>query len=143
MVGSHDSGNPHSREHGLLLFLSPELTLGIARLQVKKELGRSYAGLLALTEGLFKLGAIPEDVYRALTERYSQPLVQERKKVTQKDLEARAQVQQLERQFSDVLNQWTTISSKAREAWIKRARAHPEVPNSRLVVGLANGSDKP
>ena len=62
------------KAHGLLLYLPPSLYLALIRLQADKGLGRSFAGLLALTEGLYRLGYLEEKEYIRLYERYTTPL---------------------------------------------------------------------
>ena len=62
------------REHGVLIYLSPELYLGFVKLQADKSLGRSYAGLNAFTRGLFEMGYISEEVYEKHMRRYNVPL---------------------------------------------------------------------
>jgi len=52
-----------STQHGLPLYLSAELNMGLVDLQHKKRLGRSYAGLLALVEGLYQFDCITQEVY--------------------------------------------------------------------------------
>lgn len=130
------------REHGLMLYLGKDAYLGFIKLQADKGLGRSFAGQLAFIEGLFRLGYFNKEAYERLTERYSEALVDEPRQLTKEELQAKTQLQQLEGQFSEVKSQWEKISKKSQDFWLKKARAHPEVANSRLVISKANGSDE-
>ena len=65
----------NKREHGLLLFLNPTLTLSLVKLQADRNLGRSYAGLLALAEGLYQLGYLDKANHDQVAEKYSIPLI--------------------------------------------------------------------
>ena len=42
------------KEHGLLLYLPPELHLALIKFEAEHEIGRSYAGLLLLTKQLYQ-----------------------------------------------------------------------------------------
>ena len=75
-----------SKGHGLLLFLSPELQHGHAKLMADKCLGRPYAGLLAFTEGLYHMGYISQTTYQAHCQKYGAKLYNEESKPVTKDL---------------------------------------------------------
>lgn len=62
------------REHGLMLYLGPQLYSAFIRLQADKDLGRSYAGLLAFVEGLHELGYLSDKDYAVAVKRYNQPM---------------------------------------------------------------------
>lgn len=74
MVGTSTSGNRDPKDYGLLLFLPPEGVLALAKLQYELGLGRSYAGLLALHKGFHDFGAINDEQWAMLEERYSKKL---------------------------------------------------------------------
>lgn len=59
------------REHGVMLYLDKTLYKAFIRLQADKELGRSYAGLLAFVEGLFRLGYLSKEEYEKYVQKYS------------------------------------------------------------------------
>jgi len=65
------------KEHGVMLYLTKELYKGFIKLQADKGLGRSFAGLLPFTEGLYRLGYISEEVYEQHLRKYSKPLGEE------------------------------------------------------------------
>jgi len=56
------------------LYISRELYFALIKLQADKGLGRSFAGLLALTEGLYRLGYLPREAYEEFVIKYMQPL---------------------------------------------------------------------
>ena len=66
------------KEHGVLIYLSKDLYIGFIKLQADKRLGRSYAGLLPFTEGLFRMGYISKEVYEEHIKKYSEPLESEK-----------------------------------------------------------------
>ena len=69
----------------MILFLDAEFCHALAKLQADKCLGRSYAGLMAFTEGLFSLGYLSKESYEAHVERYSEPLYSEASKPKPKE----------------------------------------------------------
>jgi len=62
------------KEHGVMLFLDKILYTAFIKLQADKGLGRSFAGLLPFTEGLYHLGYLSKEDYEAHIEKYSIPL---------------------------------------------------------------------
>jgi len=131
------------REHGLPLYLSSELNMGLVDLQHKKRLGRSYAGLLALTEGLYSLGCISQEVYEKFKIKYSDPLVQKKaESLTKEQIEREKRLKDIETQFSNVIKQWNTMTEKSRQHYIKKAKKYETViSNAKLVLALANGEN--
>ena len=93
------------KEHGVLIYLSKELYNGFIKLQADKSLGRSFAGLLPFTEGLFRLGYISKEVYEKHVHKYSKPLedpiilTKERKKEKQN-------IEKMDAYFRNILVQW-------------------------------------
>ena len=108
MTGTSKSGNRFDKEYGLLLFLKPELLLGLAKIQVLKEVGRSYAGLLALTVGFHELGAIDDETFAVFEKKYSEKLVREQpqKPLTPVELLENQKLQSKDRYFLSVIGQW-------------------------------------
>jgi len=124
------------REHGVMLFLSKDLYLGFIKLQAEKELGRSYAGLLPFTEGLFKLGYISKEVYEIHKRKYSQTLTEDKLPALVK-LENKAKHDELVKQFSNVLEQWSTLKSKSKVYWTKKAQEHAgTIPTAKMILDL-------
>ena len=74
------------REHGVMLFLDGELYHAFSKLQADKCLGRSFAGLRIFTEGVYILGYISKDCYKAHVEKYEEPLYREESKPSPKEL---------------------------------------------------------
>ena len=128
------------KEHGLMLYLSPELTIALVKLQAERELGRSYAGLLAFVEGMNYLGLLSKEDYVRLKTRYSSGLIKE-KPLTLDELKAKRQLEEEDRLFSMVLDQWAEHPDKKwREDWITRAKQWKDkLKSAELVVALANG----
>ncbi len=69
-----------------MLFLDGELYHAFSKLQADKCLGRSFAGLRAFTEGIYRLGYISERSYQAHVEKYEVPLFEEESKPSPKEL---------------------------------------------------------
>lgn len=126
------------REHGVMLFLSPELYLGFIKLQADKGLGRSYAGLLPFVEGLYSMGYISKEVYEESVKRYSKPLVSEKSKpLTIKQMKEQKRAEQLNKTLGMIVDQWALHPSKEwRRRWIRTAEEHSELPNAKLVLAL-------
>jgi hypothetical protein len=131
-------GREGFKEHGILLYLSPALYIGFTRLQADKGLGRSYAGLLAFTEGLHSIGYLNEDDYLTHIKRYSQKLTEQKQESTlQQSKEKEARIK-LEQQFSDVIKQWATMKESSRKYYVKKALENKDkIPNAKLVLALA------
>ena len=131
------------REHGLMLYLCPELQIAHVKLQAAKELGRSYAGLYAFTEGLYKLGFLEKPDYEMLCKKYSQGLSKEQP-LTMEQLQTKNEQEKMTKKFSMVLDQWSLhIDKKWRDHWIREAEAWKDkVPNAELVLALANEDNK-
>ena len=129
--------------HGLVLYLAPELVLSLAKLQTVKELGRSYAGLLALTEGFYQLGVLSDVDYEEAKARYSVSLLQKNKKPpTLKQLREKEELKRLEQHYSRVLEQWSTLNEKTKTIHEKKAAKDAKRVNAaKLVLDLASGSE--
>ena len=127
------------REHGLIMYLSPELYLGFIKLQADRGLGRSFAGLLCFVEGLFKMGYISENVYEAHRRRYSEPLVRkEIRPLTREEKQQERQLEELNKLLGMVIKQWNLHPSREwRDQWIQKAEDHPDLPNAKLILALA------
>jgi hypothetical protein len=127
------------REHGVRLYLDKVLYKAFIRLQADRGLGRSFAGLLPFTEGLYRLGFITQGDYEEHIRKYSQELV-EAKPLGLEQLKEQEKIRRLDKFYSEVLKQWPTLSEKTRRAHIARAKEVAEkVPNAKLVLALANG----
>jgi len=56
-----------SNDHYLPLMLNAKLKMALIKLQADRELGQSYAGLLALVEGLHSLKYLNDEDYHIYT----------------------------------------------------------------------------
>lgn len=126
------------REHGLLLYLKPEILSAFQKYQAARDLGRSYAGLQLLLKGLYDEGFFSKEKYEELSGSYSSTLAHP-EPPSPEQKEKQVQRNQLETQFQGVLTTglWK-LSEKARLYWIQKARENPEVPNARRILDLAN-----
>ncbi len=125
------------REHGLMLYLGPELYLGFIKLQADKELGRSYAGLLAFVEGMHSLGYLKDADYETLKTKYSQGLTKDQP-LTIKQLQTKSEQDKMTQAFKMVLDQWSLHTDpKWRNRWIREAEVWKDkVPQAKLVLDL-------
>ena len=129
-------GRSGFQEHYVRLFLDKELYVAFIKLQADKTLGRSYAGLLAFTEGLFHMGYINREVYETHVKKYSDKLVG-KKQLTLAETQEMEKNIQLARFFKAVAEQWETLSPEQRAAHLKRAlAAKAKVPEAELIVQL-------
>ncbi len=126
------------KEHGFLLYYTRELVIANVKLQAKKELGRSYAALLATTEGYYSLGFLAEEDYLKLKEKYSTPLIQDKKKPpTLKQIKAKEEKEKLNWTLGNVVDQWELHPSKDwRKKWTNIAQQHPELENAIRILAL-------
>jgi len=132
------------KEHGVMLYLDKILYKAFIKLQADKGLGRSYAGLLPFIEGLYCLGYLSKEDYEEHLRRYSQGLAEEPKPLTKVEVEEQKKLKDLEALFSRVIEQWTSLSEKAKQSHVKKARNYETViPNAKLVLALANGESIP
>jgi hypothetical protein len=128
------------KEHGLPLYLSPPLYLGLIKLQADKGLGKSYAGLLAFVEGLHKLGYLSDSDYEVHVKRYSRGLAeQENQPLPLERLNAKKELEKKAKIFSMVLDQWAEHPDiKWRQKWIAEAEKWKnKIPTAKLVLDLA------
>jgi hypothetical protein len=127
------------KEHGFLLYYPRELVLANVKLQAEKELGRAFSALLASTEGYYRLGFLSEDNYLKLKEKYSTPLIQERKKApTLKQIKAKEEKEKLNWTLGNVVEQWDIHPSNDwRKKWLNIAQRHPNLQNAIRVLALA------
>jgi len=105
------------KPHGVVVFLPPELYIGVVKLQADKELGKPYAVLLALNEGLYSLGYISKEAYEVYSKKYSEKLIKEEVKLPtpQEQLE----IARLSASFQNIIKNWNEVKNK--EFWIKKA----------------------
>lgn len=123
------------KEHGLLLYLSPDLYVAFIRLQGDRGLGRSYAGLLPFTEGLYRLGYLSKGAYEEHVKKYSKGLVEKQPSLA--ELKEQEEIRRLEKHYSEVLKQWPQLSERVRAVHREKAKEWAtKVKNARLVLEL-------
>lgn len=124
-----------------MLYLSRELYVGFIKLQADKGLGRSYAGLLPFTEGLYRLGYLDQNAYLSHVKKYSEKLVRDTdsKHLSKEQLNEQKVLEEKSRLFTMLLDQWDQHLSPAwRISWIKEAQKYQDkIPNAKLVLELA------
>lgn len=127
------------KPHGYLLYLGPELYMAVVQLQAALKLGRTFSALLPLTEGLHHMGYLSEENYEKLKAKYSVSLIEAYKKpLTLKQLQAKAEVERLEKHYSDVLAQWPQLNKKAKLTHLRNAEKHAkDVRAAKLILDLA------
>ena len=105
------------REHGLMLYLDKKLYSAFIRLQADRNLGRSYAGLLAFVEGMFHLGFISKEEYLEYSQKYSQKLDIEQIK----EKPVSPEIQQKQKEFVNILKQWDNAPEKSKNYYFAKA----------------------
>ena len=127
------------KTHSAVVFLAPELYLGIVKLQADREIGKPYAVLLAVTEGLYHLGYISKEAYEIYSKKYSEKLVKEKiKPLTPKE---ELEIQKLTASFKNIIKNWEL--TKQKEYWIQKAKwalktyGAKKVPAAKELLSLA------
>jgi hypothetical protein len=122
-------------EHGVLIYLDKDLYKAFIKLQADKGLGRSFAGLLPFTEGLYHLGYLSKAVYEEHVKKYSQALTDEQPSYA--DLKEKEEINRLEKHYSQVAEQWPQLSDSTKSFHKEQARQWaPKVKNAKLVLEL-------
>ena len=130
------------REHGVLLYLDKTLYKAFIRLQADRGLGRSYAGLLPFTEGLFRLGYLSSEDYEVHIRKYNQGLAEKPQPLSAQQLEKKRELEGKQKVFSMVLEQWNQHPSDWQARWVKEAKKWKDrVANAQLVLALANSGE--
>jgi hypothetical protein len=126
------------QDHCLRLYLDPELYMAHIKLQGDRGLGRSYAGLIAFTEGMYHLGFISKEVYEEHVRKYSEKLVAESKPLTPEQVQERQTLEQKNRFFKEALAQWAIHKDPAwREKILKQAEQWKDkLESARLIADL-------
>jgi len=130
-------GSKGFREHGLRIYLNVPLYKGFIKLQGDKELGRSYAGLLAFTIGLYELGYLSKSNFLRLKQKYNTPLDKEPQQLTLADTPKQNELNELNEDFGKVVAQWNFHPEQAwRDEWIKRAIQNGDLPNAKKLLAF-------
>jgi hypothetical protein len=129
---------------GYRLYLDRKLYLACVRLQADKKLSKSKAGLLALTEGLHSLGYLSDGDHEVYKAKYSISLDFKPLTPTQiKEQETKAnRDRQLNRHYKQVLEQWNTLSEKAKSSHLKRAEENKHLKYAKRVLELGKSNMK-
>ena len=126
------------KDHGVLLYMNSIMLSGYIKLQAKKDLNRSNAGLLLLAHGLFKEECISKDDYERLKTHYSKPLsqtVEPEIPLTQVERELQQKLKEKARQFKLVLEQWNLDHKMGwREVWLQEAEKYPQLPEAQAII---------
>jgi len=131
------------REHGVLLYLDKTLYKAFIRLQADRGLGRSYAGLLPFTEGLFRLGFLSSEDYEVHIRKYSEGIAEKPQPLPAQQLEEKKELERKQKVFSMVLEQWNQHPSSVwRAKWVRQAEKWKDrVANAQLVLALTNSGE--
>ena len=114
------------------VMLTAELEIALVKLQAKLEIGKAYAVLYGLVEGLFKLEYLSQDDYNLLMKRYSRKLVEVTKENRVKRQNSHVSVLALERQKEKrLLNEKDRLFKGQLDQWEQHPK--PEWRNKALV----------
>lgn len=119
------------KEHQVLMCLAAPLYRAFIRLQADRDLGRSYAALLPFVEGLYRMGYISQEVYEHYRSKYSKPLPVQ-KPLSQ--VHEQQRMRQLEKQFTQVAEQWDTLKPDSQAYWIKKAEENKTILEAQLIL---------
>lgn len=125
------------KEHGLMLYMDAEIQVALVQLRADKHLGRSYAGLLALTEGLHTLGYLNEEQYKTHRKKYTIPIDEKPKQLTLEESKKAEERKLLEKQFAQIIEQWDLHPDKTwREHWTRKAHEYGDLVNARKLLAF-------
>lgn len=125
------------KEHGVLIYLNNPLYMGFIKLQADKGLGRSFAGLLAFSTGLFQMGYISKGEYLRFKARYSTPLDKEPQQLTLPETPMQNELNKIDKMLGQALAQWDIHPDKKwRQTWIKKAIENGDLPNAKKLLVL-------
>jgi len=127
------------KPHGVVVFLPPELYLGIVKLQADKELGKPYACLLVITEGLYHMGYISKEAYEVYSRKYSDKLIKE--EVKSPTPQEQIEIAKLTASFKNIIRNWNDVKDK--EFWVRKAEkaikkyGESKIPQAKHILALA------
>lgn len=127
-----------SNDHYLPLLLNAKLKLALIKLQADRELGQSYAGLLALVEGLHSLNYLGDEDYLLYSKKYSRKLVEDQVVAQEMDPQAVRELESMTKLFKGVLADWSLQHSIGwKEGWVKRANNYASrIKAAQMIVDL-------
>lgn len=132
------------KEHGVMLYLSKDLYSGWIKLQAEKNLGRTFAGLLPFTEGLFRLGYISREIYELHLKKYSEPISDVEHKVLNPEQQREKQfLDDKERQLKGMLEVWDLehFTPNWHEKAIHEAKKYPDLASAKAILRKAREND--
>jgi len=136
-------GSKGFREHGLRLYLNLPLYKGLIKLQADKTLGRSHAGLLAFSRGLYELGYVSKAEFLRCQEKYSTPLDKEPQQLTLAETPKQNELNELDKMFNGVIAQWSLHpEQKWRDYWIRKAVENGDLPNAKRLLAFVEENKK-
>jgi hypothetical protein len=129
------------KEHGVMLYLSPEEYVAFIQYQATNKLGRAYAGKGIFNEGLKALNLIDETTYLKNKRKYSQNLIdaQSIKPLTLQELNAKKEHDGLVRAFGSVIEQWELPHGRPnwKEEWLAKAEKYKDtIPQAKKLLDL-------
>lgn len=115
--------------------------MGFIKLQADKGLGRSFAGLLAFSTGLFSMGYISKAEYLRFKARYSTPLDKEPQQLTLPETPMQNELNKIDKMLGQALAQWNIHpKEKWRRYWIKKAMENGDLPNAKKLLVLVENN---
>lgn len=126
------------KEHGVMMYLSKDLYRGWIKLQADKDLGRAYAALLPFTEGLYRLGYIPQEVYEENITKYSQSLTPSK---TEQKTNEQNQLVEVEKQLTGMLEQWDLHNLQWQLKTIAYAKKHSNLEPAKKIIAKESESE--
>ena len=129
-------------DHKYLLYLNRKIYIAIVKLQADQGLGKSYSALLPLVEGLHTMKYLSDEDYEIYRAKYSvgleeaancPTLAQIRKQETKANRDRK-----LNRHYSEVLKQWTTLSDDTKAYHLKKAEEDKHLKFARDVLKLGS-----
>ena len=110
----------------------------MAKFQVQKEIGKSYAGLLLINKAAYQEQLITKEVYEKYLYRYSRKLVPEEQpqKLTSEEQKEKQKLDEKARTFAMLASQWELHpNSEWRQRWINDAeRWQDKVPEAKGLL---------
>jgi len=132
-------------EHVYKLCLDYRLYSAAIQLQANLGLGKAFSAMLPYVEGLHVMGYLDEESYELYKNKYSVTLEDahnQRNKSPvdiQREQTRAAYCKTANREFGQVLDQWSTMKESSKVYWVKKARLkdNARVQNAKLVLELA------
>ena len=121
----------------------------LMKMRSSTGLGATYALFTALNEYFYEHGYMDEKGYLYHKERYGLPLVDEfEKQLQMRDKTARLEIhkkrleiEKLTKQLTNVFNQLSTMTSKARAYYFDIAKEHSDLPIAKAILKQAGTTD--